>query len=104
MLPDNWVRDSAAVSDPFRRRRIEAAPGDEQGRHFWLNRTVPEAGIAARPWPDAPVDAFAARGHWGQSVTVVPSLDLVVVRTADDRAADALDFNRFLALAIAVAR
>ncbi len=39
------------------------------------------------------------RGHWGQSVTLIPSLDLVVVRMADDRK-KAFNLNTFLARAI----
>jgi CubicO group peptidase (beta-lactamase class C family) len=48
-----------------------------------------------------PEDAYAARGHWKQSITVIPSLDLVVVRVADDRD-ETFDFDRFLGLAAAV--
>ena len=55
------------------------------------------------PWPDVPEDAYAARGHWGQSITVVPSLDVVIVRLADDRDGT-FDFNAFLKLALAVAQ
>jgi CubicO group peptidase (beta-lactamase class C family) len=30
--------------------------------------------------PDIPADAFFLQGHDGQTITVIPSLDLVVVR------------------------
>jgi CubicO group peptidase (beta-lactamase class C family) len=60
-------------------------PGDVQGRQFWLNQPLPERAQPRRKWPSAPRDVFAAQGHWGQSITVVPSADLVIVRTADDR-------------------
>ena len=90
------------MNPAFKKKRIAAQPSDVYGRLFWLNRAVPEAGIP-KPMPDVPDDAFAAQGHWGQSVTIIPSLDLVIVRFADDRDG-AFDFNHFLKLAIAVGR
>ncbi len=63
---------------------------------------MPEQPVT-RPWPDVPEDAFAARGHWGQSITVVPSLDAVVVRLADDRDGS-FDFNGFLSRALEVVK
>ena len=101
-LPEGWVRDSVAVSNPFKLHPLENEPDDVQGRQFWLNRPVPEQKVTT-PWPGVPEDAYAARGHWGQSITVVPSLDLVIVRTADDRE-KGFDFPKFLALAVAVGR
>ncbi|MGF6486794.1 CubicO group peptidase (beta-lactamase class C family) [Pseudomonas frederiksbergensis] len=40
---------------------------------------------ATQPWPDAPADTFAALGHWGQAMYVIPSEKLVIVRYGDDR-------------------
>jgi len=102
ILPAGWVADSTAVTAPFLSRRIDRGPEDVGGRMWWLNRAVPELSFPP-PWPDVPADAYAALGHWGQSITVVPSLDMVVVRVGDDRE-PALDFDRFLSLAIAVGR
>jgi CubicO group peptidase (beta-lactamase class C family) len=103
LLPEGWVADSTAPSEPFEKKALFRDPGDVQGRHFWLNRTVAGAQDTL-PWPDAPGDAYAARGHWGQSITVVPSLDLVIVRVADDRESDPERFNGFLKRAIAVGK
>jgi CubicO group peptidase (beta-lactamase class C family) len=100
ILPENWVLNSTSVSAPFRARPLEIDDDDVQGWQIWLNRPVPEQNITT-PWPDVPEDAFAARGHWGQSITVIPSLDLVIVRLADDRN-ERIDFNEFLSRAIAV--
>ncbi|MFO0678662.1 MAG: serine hydrolase [Polyangiaceae bacterium] len=100
ILPEGWIEEGTAVSAPFRAKPLGREPGDVQGRQFWLNRVVP--GIAdTLPWPDVPDDAFAALGHWGQSITVIPSRDVVVVRTADDRD-KTFDLGKFLALALAV--
>ncbi|MDY7231393.1 serine hydrolase domain-containing protein [Hyalangium rubrum] len=101
LLPEGWVARSVAVSEPLKLKRFEWDPGDVQGRQFWLNRRVP--GVQEeKPWPDVPEDAFAMRGHWGQSVTLIPSMDLVVVRMSDDRQAGAFKLNTFLARAIAL--
>lgn len=98
LLPRGWVEDMAKVSAPFRNRALEADAEDVQGRQLWLNRPV----SSQRPWPSVPEDAIAARGHWGQSIVAVPSLDLVVVRTADDRDGN-FSLDHFLALSMAVA-
>ena len=42
-------------------------------------------GDKRQPWPDAPTDTFAALGHWGQAMYVIPSENLVIVRYGDDR-------------------
>lgn len=102
ILPERWVADSTAVNPAIRMRRLDADPEDVQGRQFWLNKPLPEQGVTT-PWPGVPEDAFAARGHWGQSITVVPSRDVVIVRLADDRE-HVFDFARFVSLALEVAR
>lgn len=43
------------------------------GAHFWLN--------AEGKYPDVPKDLFSCNGYEGQHVFVIPSKDLVVVRT-----------------------
>lgn len=101
LLPEGWVRDSTVPSAGFR------AGGDHSseanGWQWWLNRPVPHRGIASPPWPSAPEDAYAAKGHWGQYVVVIPSLDLVIVRTGDDRN-NGMGVKDLIPLAMAVAR
>lgn len=103
LLPEGWVRDDTAVSEAYRRKVVEREWGDIQGREWWLNKPVLEA-FQPAPWPHVPQDAYAAEGHWNQIVLVVPSLDLVVVRTGDDRDESALSYDRFFSLAMEVAR
>lgn len=57
------------------------------GAHFWLN--------ANGKYPDVPRDLYSANGFQGQYVFVIPSKDLVVVRTglAED---PEFDINKFL--------
>ncbi len=102
LLPDGWVRESTALTEVYRKKTRDQNPNDAPGKSWWTNRAVPEYGIE-RVWKSAPEDTYAALGHWGQSVTVIPSLDLVVVRTADDRKSG-FEFDKFLSLAIAVGR
>ncbi len=47
------------------------------GAAWWFNDTVGTTGL--RAWPDAPLDAFQANGHWDREVVVmIPSLNLLV--------------------------
>jgi CubicO group peptidase (beta-lactamase class C family) len=100
VLPEGWVASSTQVSEPIKRKSHERGSDDVQGWQWWLNRPIPEV-QAELPWPSVPEGTYAARGHWGQSITVIPSKDLVVVRTADDRDGS-FSFDTFLKLSIAV--
>jgi CubicO group peptidase (beta-lactamase class C family) len=71
ILPEGWVR---YVTTP-----TPAAPNGRYGAHWWLNAGNPKD-PTQRPWPALPTDSYAATGHSGQYVVVVPSAKLVVVR------------------------
>jgi CubicO group peptidase (beta-lactamase class C family) len=103
VLPESWVQQSTQVVDAIKKKAIDRDDKDVQGRQWWLNKPVPEL-EQKTPYPDVPEDAFMALGHWGQSITIIPSLDLVIVRTGDDRETGILDKNTFLKLAIAVGK
>lgn len=102
ILPQGWVHDSTQVSPGQQGQVFERGPGETQGRQFWLNQGVAEHGETQGRWPDVPDDAFAAMGHWKQSIWVIPSRDTVVVRTGDDRDGT-LDYNQVIPLALQVA-
>lgn len=99
ILPAGWMAQATAVSPAFKKTTHEA---DDwvHGWHLWLNLQVPEQSVA-KPWKDVPDDTYGAVGHWGQYIYVIPSLDLIVVRTGDDRDSS-LDENEMLKRAIAV--
>ncbi|MGX1184220.1 CubicO group peptidase (beta-lactamase class C family) [Pseudomonas sp. F-14 TE3623] len=78
LLPKDWVDFSREPYAGYQANQDEAVPGG----HWWLNRAVDGA---TQPWPDAPADTFAALGHWGQAMYVIPSEKLVIVRYGDDR-------------------
>ncbi len=57
------------------------------GGHFWLN--------AGGKFPDVPRDMFSCNGYQGQYVFIIPSKDLVIVRTGLKENPD-FDVNKFL--------
>ncbi len=57
------------------------------GAHFWLN--------ANGKYPDVPKDLYSANGYQGQYVFIIPSKDLVIVRTGLAESPD-FDVNVFL--------
>ena len=62
LVPEAWIDESLAPSPAY----------GGYGYQWWLDGNVD---------PSLPADAYAAHGHDGQHVLVVPSLDLVVVRS-----------------------
>ncbi|MNJ47275.1 6-aminohexanoate-dimer hydrolase [compost metagenome] len=78
LLPKDWVAFNRTLFT-----KAVAQPGEANpGGHWWLNQPLPDG---QRPWPDVPADTFAALGHWGQALYVMPDEQMVVVRFADDR-------------------
>lgn len=73
LLPADWVAFNRTAFGNAGDPPGEPLPGGQ----WWLN--------SAQAWPDAPADTFAALGHWGQGLYVLPREKLIVVRYADDR-------------------
>jgi CubicO group peptidase (beta-lactamase class C family) len=67
--------------------RPTAHSNGRYGAHFWLN--------AGSFLPDIPQDLYSAEGYQGQYVFIIPSRDLVVVRTGLAESPD-FDINTFL--------
>ncbi|WP_176508354.1 serine hydrolase domain-containing protein [Pseudomonas urethralis] len=78
LLPASWVAFNRTAFTQAAAVAGEPTPGG----HWWLNLPLPGS---PTPWPDAPTDTYAALGHWGQALYIVPSQKLVIVRYADDR-------------------
>lgn len=72
--------------EDFVRSPTEGSEG-RYGGHFWLNK--------GGTYPAAPRDMYMANGYQGQHVFIIPSMDLVVVRTGLAEAPD-FDGNAFL--------
>jgi CubicO group peptidase (beta-lactamase class C family) len=88
ILPEGWV--------DYCRTPTPQSPGGRYGAHWWLKLSKDFGGetAAARRIPG---DAFFALGHEGQVLTVIPSLQLVVVRLGLSVIVDAWDQAAFLA-------
>lgn len=73
VLPVGWV--------DYMRTPTKAS-GGEYGRQVWLHgpRANTPKGVPEDRGFDLPKDAFWMLGHDGQTITVIPSLDMVVVR------------------------
>lgn len=69
---------------------VQPAAGSkgEYGSFFWLNQS--------NDYPNVPQDLFMCRGHDGQYIYIIPSLQLVVVRTGFSKKGD-FDYAAFLA-------
>jgi CubicO group peptidase (beta-lactamase class C family) len=87
ILPEGWVAYSTTPTPK--------APHGQYGAHFWLNAGTP-SDPANRRWPHVPRDAFSAEGFQEQSVVVIPSRKLVVVRFGLTSDPQAWDMDGFL--------
>lgn len=84
----NW--DGEQIVDTTWVNYIKTPTNTSNGRygaHFWLN--------AGGIYPDVPKDMFSCNGFQGQMVFMIPSKNLVVVRTGLTESPD-FDFNAFL--------
>lgn len=84
ILPEGWVTYSTTPTDASLEARA-------YGAQIWLNQP------AADDWlPELPEDTYAAQGHYGQYMVVIPSLDLVVVRMGQTFNRAAFDLQEFM--------
>lgn len=82
VLPEGWVD---FVRTPASSATTTLPGGGSYGAQFWLNATSPNASSDTFEYEEGPADAYAAEGHWGQSITIVPSANLVIARAGNDR-------------------
>ncbi len=102
ILPEGWVASSSTASSVYR-TGSPATETSPNGWMWWTNQAIPEKNNQPKPWKDAPDDAYEADGHWGQYIVVVPSANVVIMRTGDDRNAD-LDQSTLISLSLKVAQ
>jgi CubicO group peptidase (beta-lactamase class C family) len=93
MLPKGWVKFTATASGA----KNDSKAG-KYGALWWVNqgdRNNP----ANRKYPHVPPDCFSCQGYEGQSVWVIPSKKLVVVRLSLEHG-DVLNHDLFLSQVI----
>ena len=81
LLPEGWVKYMTTPGGP------QPATGPGYGATLWL--FGPKQGL--------PEGSYAAQGNRGQSIFVIPSARLVVVRRGEDQAGNAFDAPRLVA-------
>ena len=86
VLPEGWT-DSAT-------KPVNGSDG-KYGSFFWLNQSG--------DYPDVPRDLYMCRGHDGQFIYIIPSLQLVVVRTGFSKKGD-FNYPKFLASVVAAVK
>lgn len=67
VLPEGWIAKASAPSQDL----------NKSYGYLWWNNTTGK-------WPGVPSDAYAALGRFDNSMLIVPSLDLVVIRQVGD--------------------
>lgn len=80
ILPEDWVSYTTTESN---------GSDGQYGAFFWLN-------LKGTDYPDVPFDMYCCRGHDGQFIYIIPSKELVVVRTGFSKKGQ-FDYNEFLA-------
>lgn len=86
VLSSAWIKYTATPAPPVAQPTPRATTGGgSYGAAFWLNAATPTAAVDTLEMPHAPVDMYSAEGHWGQSVSIIPSKKMIVVRTGNDR-------------------
>lgn len=103
ILPPDWVKRSSDFAPSYLKGETKISDTTNDGVYgmtWWLNKSVkgipnkPQSEMSnytqnqkpePRPYPNLPDDFYGAFGHYGQYIFVVPSWNLIIVRTADDR-------------------
>ncbi len=92
VLPESWI--------DFTRTAAPAAPTPLYGAMFWLNQG-PATGPGVRSYPHCPSDMYLADGHNGQSVAIVPSRGMVIVRLGWTPEGRHFDIDRYFSAILA---
>jgi len=71
ILPNDWIK---YVTTPTKTSSL-----NNYGAHFWLNND-PDDKTIDRHWPSLPTDVYYMSGFQGQTVAIIPSKELIIVR------------------------
>ncbi len=92
ILPEGWVKYSSTPTSTL-------SPYDFYGAHFWINgkKEPPANPGIPRAWEGVPLDAYYAAGYEGQTVLIIPSENLVIVRLGQTLDRSAFNVGTFAA-------
>ena len=87
LLPKSFVEWSTkkiapALYRPKRERGQRRLNIESYGSYWWLNYKLPMN--KHRPYPNAPEDLYQAMGFRGQTMGVIPSLNMIILRMGSD--------------------
>ena len=87
ILPEGWVkwstkRISPALFNPKKEKKERRLNRESYGGYWWLNYKLPMNEM--RPYPHAPEDLYQAMGFRGQTMGVIPSHNMIVLRMGSD--------------------
>jgi CubicO group peptidase (beta-lactamase class C family) len=107
IIPQDWVATTTATATPAAEvaRTSSFIPGLGYG---WLWWTFDSKGDSAGDWPAPRKGGYTASGAYGQFITVIPALDMVVAHTvvapSQRNVPPEAYFGRILPAAMALAR
>jgi CubicO group peptidase (beta-lactamase class C family) len=99
VVPSEWMKTMRVLSPGLSTGTVKPDGSEPYGAGFWLNVPIPHWNLPA-PYPAAPQDTWMAIGHNGQTIMMIPSKDLVIVRLAHDDD-NGIDHNDYLKLLLA---
>lgn len=85
LLPEGYVKQTRTPGESYLSEATKITnmlTDGVYGLTWWLN--VGAKGFDVGSYPSFPPDMYAALGHYGQLIIIIPSQDLVVVRTGAD--------------------
>ena len=97
LIEPDYIKKSIQPNPAFLNTKMEGEWNRHSyGMHWWLNVDLSEKN-ETRIYPDVPNDAYFALGHHGQTLAVIPSLNLIIVRYGSDKKQN-IDRNKLVSL------
>ncbi len=105
ILSEDWIEKYVfSVSPSFFKEPILILEQFVPGYHWWVNKPSNHNNVhKPRALPDAPEDLVAAVGYAGQFLFIIPSENMIIVRTGDSPDYY-LDMNAMIAMAIGITK
>ena len=103
LLPDNWIEQYVKrISPSFLKEPILIQEQFTPGFHWWVNRSSQHGNVRKpRALIHAPEDLYMAIGFGGQYLIIIPSLNIIMVRTGHI-SNNYIDANAIVGMAISI--